>query len=107
MVLRDTAGGICARISSLDATTAARTKSQSSRASVLRGRQNLVYGCGNFPQTTAKGSVTPPIHCSQHVQQSVDMSIQLPAGLHATPFKWLTLFSMSTYSSEGHDSTLE
>ena len=43
--------------------------------------QNLVYGCGNVPQTTAKSSDTPPIHRSQHVQQSVNMSIQLPAGL--------------------------
>ena len=43
--------------------------------------QNLVYGCGNVPQTTAESSDTSPIHCSQHVQQSVYMSIQLPAGL--------------------------
>ena len=43
--------------------------------------QNLVYGCGNIPQTTADSSDTPPIHCAQHVQHSVDMSIQLPAGL--------------------------
>ena len=43
--------------------------------------QNLVKGCEKFPQITAESSDTPPIHCAQHVQQSVDMSIQLPAGL--------------------------
>ena len=43
--------------------------------------QNLVYGCGNVPQIIAHSSGTSPIHCVQHVQQSVDISIQLPAGL--------------------------
>ena len=43
--------------------------------------QNLVYVCGNFPQTTAESSDISPIHCAQLVQQSVDMSIQLTAGL--------------------------
>ena len=45
--------------------------------------QNLVYRYGNVLQTTAESNDTPPIHCAQHVQQSVDMSIQLqlPAGL--------------------------
>ena len=43
--------------------------------------QNLVYGCGNVPQTTVESSVTPPLHCDQHVQEPVDMFIQLPAGL--------------------------
>ena len=43
--------------------------------------QNLVYGCENVPQTIAESSDTPPIHCAQHVQQSVDMSTQLPTGV--------------------------
>ena len=47
--------------------------------------QNLVYGCGNVPQTTIECSNTPPIHYAQHVQQSVDMSIQFPAGLQCDP----------------------
>ena len=47
--------------------------------------QNLVHGCGNVPQTTAENSDTPPIHCTKHVQQSVDMSIQLPVGLQCYP----------------------
>ena len=68
--------------------------------------QNLVYGCGNIPQTTAESSDTPPILCAQHVQQSVDMSIQFPAGLQS-PFKWLKLFNTSTYLSAGHGCTLE
>ena len=48
--------------------------------------QYLVYECGNVPQITAE-SDTPPIHCSQHVQQSVDMFTQLPASLHCVPFQ--------------------
>ena len=47
--------------------------------------QNLIYGYGNVLQTTAKSSDTSPTHCAQHVQQSVDMSIQLPAGLQCNP----------------------
>ena len=47
--------------------------------------QNLVYGRGNIPQTTAEGWDKPPIHCAQHMQQSIDMSIQLPAGLQCDP----------------------
>ena len=46
---------------------------------------NLVYGCGNVPQNTAESSDTPPMHCAQHVQHPVDMSIQLPAGLRCDP----------------------
>ena len=47
--------------------------------------QNLVYGCENVRQTTAESSDTPPVHCDQHVQQSVDTSIQLPTGLKYDP----------------------
>ena len=49
--------------------------------------QNLVYGCGNVPQTTAESSDTSPIHCAQHVQQSVDVSFQFRAGLQCDPIK--------------------
>ena len=69
--------------------------------------QNLVYGHGNVPQTTAESSITLSIHCVQHVQQSVDMSIQLPADLQCDLYKWLKLFNSSTYSSEGDGYTLE
>ena len=47
--------------------------------------QNLVYGCGNVPRTTAESNNTPPINYAQHVQQSIDMSIQLPTGLQCNP----------------------
>ena len=47
--------------------------------------QNLVYRCGNVPQTTAESSDTPPMHCAQYVPQSFDMSIQLPADLQCDP----------------------
>ena len=63
--------------------------------------QNLVYGRGNVPQTTAEKSDTPPTHCAQHVQQSINMSI-FPQAYNATPFKWLKLFNRSMYSSAGH-----
>ena len=43
--------------------------------------QNLVYGYGNVPQTTAESSDTAPIHYNHYVQQAVHMSIQLPADL--------------------------
>ena len=43
------------------------------------------FMCGKVPQTTVKSSNRPSIHCAQHVQQSVDMSIQLPAGLQCKP----------------------
>ena len=47
--------------------------------------QNLVCGCGNVPQIIAESSDTPLIHCAQHVQQSIDMSIQPLAGLQCDP----------------------
>ena len=47
--------------------------------------QNLVYGCGNVPQNTVESSDTPPTHCDQHVQQSIDIPTQLPAGLQCDP----------------------
>ena len=76
MNLGDTEGATWAWISSPDAVRA------STAAGTVRlyyaAVQNLVNGCGNIPQTTAESSDTPPIYCAQHVQQSVDMSIQLP-----------------------------
>ena len=47
--------------------------------------QNLVYACGNVPQSTIETSDTPPIYSAQHVKQSFDMSIQLPTGLDCDP----------------------
>ena len=84
MVLDDAAISTCARISSLDAVLAATLIVQCVGLEVrlyYAAVQNLVYGCGNVPQTTTEISDTPPIHYAQHVQQSIDMSIQLPAGL--------------------------
>ena len=77
MVLGHTADALSVRISSLDAVLAAISASRIRfwRASLLRGRENLVYGCGNISQTTAESSDTPPIHCAQHVNQAVDMPI--------------------------------
>ena len=64
-------------------------------------------GCGNVPQITAECNDTSLIHYAQHVQQSVYMSIQLPADIQCDPFKWPKLFNRSMYSSEGHGCTLE
>ena len=96
MVLGDTAGATCARISSLDViwvATAACTMRQSQCAFVLHGHPEPVYGWGNVPQTTAESSDTSPVYCAQHVQQSINMSSQLPTGLQCDPFKWLKLFN--------------
>ena len=46
----------------------------------------LVYGCGNVPQITAESRDTPPIHCAEHVQQSVDMSMQVQVSAEAYRF---------------------
>ena len=47
--------------------------------------QNLVYVCRHVPQITTKSSDTPRIHCAKHMQQFVNMSIQLHAGLQCDP----------------------
>ena len=76
-----TAGATVALISSLDAVRVATLLAQYVNLGIslyYTVVQNLVYKYGNIPQT-AESSNTP-IHCAQHVQQSIDMSIQLPAG---------------------------
>ena len=89
MVLGDTACATCARISPLDAVLMRPPLLAQCFEFYVRlyyaAVKNLVYGCGNVPQTTAEKTDTPPIHCAQHVQQYVDMSIQLPAGLQYDP----------------------
>ena len=66
------------RISSLDAVRAAIAPHTMVDLDVRLYYADLVYGCGNVPQTTVDSWDTPPIKCAQHVQQSVDMCIQLP-----------------------------
>ena len=51
----------------------------------------LVYGNGNVPQTTAESRDISPIHCSQHLQQSVNISIQFHAGLQCDPVQMAKL----------------
>ena len=80
----DTPGATCARISPLYAVRAAILLAQFSNLDVhlyYAAVQNLIYGCGNVPQITPESTDKPPIHCVQHVQQSVDTSIELSAGL--------------------------
>ena len=48
---------------------------------------NLFYGCRNILQAIAESSNALPIHCAQHVQQPVNMSIQLLAGLQCDPIQ--------------------
>ena len=53
--------------------------------------QNLIQGCGYILQTTVENSDTPPIEYAKHVQQSVDISSQLPAGLQCDPIQMAEL----------------
>ena len=69
--------------------------------------QNLVYGCENVPQTRAESSDTPPIYYAQHVQQSIDRSIQLLAGLHCDPVQIAVVVQQEHYASAEHGYTLE
>ena len=88
MVLGDTTGATCTRISSLDAIRAATAAAQCFDLDVhvyYVAVQNLAYEYGNVSQNTADNSNTPPLHCVQNVQQSDDMPIQLPAGLQCDP----------------------
>ena len=86
MVLGDTSCATCARISSL----LAQRVSLDVRL-YYAAVQNLVYGCGNVPQTTAKSSDPPQLHCAQHVQKSIDITIQLPSGLQCDPVQMAEL----------------
>ena len=48
----------------------------------------MIYGYGNADES----SNTPLIHCAQHVQQSVNTSIQLPAVLECDPVQMAEVF---------------
>ena len=89
MVLGDTVGATCAQIFSLDAVRAAAAPQCMDLDMHLYyvTLQNLIYGRGNVLQTTTESSNTLPIHCNQYVQQSVNMSNQLPAGLQCDPIQ--------------------
>ena len=70
MVLGDTASAICAQISSPSVFGQPLLLAQCVDLDMClyySAIQNLVYRCGNVPQTTAESSDTPPIHCAQHV----------------------------------------
>ena len=88
MVLGNTANETCAQISSLDAVRGPVLLTQCINLHLclyIAAIQNVAYGCGNVPEITAESSRTPPIHCAQYVQQSIDMSIQLPGDLQCNP----------------------
>ena len=88
MVLGNPACATCGRICYLDAVraaTATRTNASLDVRLYYAAIHNLVYRCGNVPQTIAESNDIPAIHCAQLVQQSIDMSIQLPAGLQCDP----------------------
>ena len=91
MVLGDTEGATLSRISSLDAVWAAkpsRTMHRSWCASILHGRPEPGLWVWEYStDNSAESSDTPPIHCALHVQQSVNVSIQLPAYLQCDPVK--------------------
>ena len=83
VILDDTAGAtLCLYFfSAVQAATTVHTMRRSWCASVLNGHPEPGLQVWECSQTTAESSDTLPIHCAQHVQQSVDMSIHLPAGL--------------------------
>ena len=90
MILGDTTDATCAQISSLDTVQAATVLTHCIDLDMrlyCMAIQNLVYRCGNVPQTTVESSDAPPIHCVQHLQQSINMSIQLPAHLQCIPIQ--------------------
>ena len=91
MVLGDTVGATCARISSRNAATAARNNVST-----------LTCVCTTLPSRTWSTRVGmfyrhcwkqqhAPIRSAQHVQQSVDISIQRPAGLQCDPIQMAEL----------------
>ena len=75
----------------------------------MRPSRMWYMGVWNVPQTNAENSVTPTIYCAQHMHQSIDKSIQLPAGLQCDPIQMAQIVQQycSTYSSAGHGCTLE
>ena len=88
MVLGDTVCKTCVQISSPDVFGRPSLLAQCFDHDVhlnYAAVQNLICGCGKVPQAIAESSDTPPKHCVQHVQQSVDMSIQLTAGVQCYP----------------------
>ena len=110
MVLGDTDGATCAMIASLDTVRVAPLLAQCVDLDVrlyYAAVQNLVYEHGNVSHTTAESSDTSPLHCAQHVQQSVDMSNQLPTGLQCDPVQMAEVFNRSKYSSAWHGCALE
>ena len=67
-----------------------------------RAVQNLIYECGNVPQTTADRYIVLNICSNPSICPS-----SFPHAYNSIPLKWLKLFNRSTYSSAGHGCTLE
>ena len=88
MVLGDTASVTCARISSLDVATIAHKICRSWHASVPCSRPEPDLRVWECSTDLCRKQRHTTIHCAQHVQQSVDTSIQLPEAYNATLFKW-------------------
>ena len=104
MVLGDTGGATCSQSSSLDAARRPPLIAQYINLDMRLyyvANQNLVYVCGNVPQTTTQSSDTLLIPC---VNMYINPSICPSSFLQV---KWLKLFNRSMYSSEGHSFTLK
>ena len=102
---------LCAWISSLDAVQEPTSASTMRRSCVCFMRlSRMWYMCvWDVPQTNAENSDTKTIYCAQHMHQSIDKSIQLPAGPQCDPIQMAQIVQQycSTYSSAGHGCTLE
>ena len=111
MDLGDTAGAICAQISSLDAVqaaTAAHTMHQSTRAFVLCAHPEpglQVWGCSTdycWKQQHTTNTFCPT--CAANLPYVHPASCRITMWPHSN---WLKLFKRSTYSTAGHGCTLE
>ena len=93
----------CARITSLDAATAARTMRRTWRASIIRRRPKLglqVWDCSTdhcWQQRHTTNMCCNPSICPA----------SFPQAYNVIPFKWFKLFNRSTYSSAGKSCTIE
>ena len=111
MVLGGTADVTCAWISSLDAVwaaTIARTMHQSWCVSVLHGCPELglrMWECST--RLLLKAVIHHQYIVPQYVQQSIDMSIQLSAGLQCDPIQMAEVVQQEYVLSAGHGCTLE
>ena len=103
IVLDDTAGATCARISSVGAVWVDTAVQCINVHLYYAAFQNLVCRCGPLLKAATHHQYIVPNMCSN---PSICPS-SLPLAYNATLFKWLKMFNRSMYSLAGHGCTLE